>query len=64
MTCPAMPVIAVTTASYTTLRDTIACPCGGGALELVGKTPRVGPYPELKTFRCSACGEVSTVESD
>ena len=24
MTCPAMPVIAVTTASYTTLRDTIA----------------------------------------
>jgi hypothetical protein len=41
-----------------------ACPCGGSALELVGKTPRVGPYPELKTFRCSACGEVSTVESD
>ena len=41
-----------------------ACPCGGSALELVGKTPRVGPYPELKTCRCSRCGEIVTVECD
>ena len=40
------------------------CPCGDGALELVGKTPRVGPYPELQTFRCSSCGEIVTVECD
>jgi len=41
-----------------------ACRCGGSALELVGNTPRVGPYPELKTFRCNRCGEVVTVESE
>jgi hypothetical protein len=41
-----------------------ACPCNDGALELVGNTPRVGPYPELKTFRCNRCGEIVTVESD
>lgn len=40
------------------------CRCDGGELELVGTTPRVGPYPELKTFRCSRCGEIVTVESD
>lgn len=39
------------------------CRCDGAALELVSKTPRVGPYPELKTFRCSRCGEVVTVEA-
>ncbi len=41
-----------------------ACACGGSAFKLVGKTPRVGPFPELKTFRCSRCGEIVTVESD
>lgn len=41
-----------------------ACPCDNSALELVGSTPRVGPYPELKTFRCNRCGEIVTVESD
>jgi hypothetical protein len=41
-----------------------ACPCGDGTLELVGKTPRVGPYPELETYRCRSCGEILTVESD
>ena len=41
-----------------------ACACDNSALELVGTTPRVGPYPELKTFRCSHCGEVVTMESD
>lgn len=40
------------------------CACGASALELVGETPRVGPYPELKTFRCRRCGEIVTVESD
>jgi len=41
-----------------------ACPCDGSALELVGMTPRVGPYPELKTFRCRNCGEIFTLEAD
>ena len=22
--------------------------------------PKLGPYPELRTFRCEACGEVDT----
>lgn len=41
-----------------------ACHCGGRALALVASTPRVGPYPELKTFRCTGCGAIVTVESD
>ena len=41
-----------------------ACQCDGRALELVASTPRVGPYPELKTFRCTGCGAVVTIESD
>ena len=41
-----------------------ACHCSGRALELVASTPRVGPYPELKTFRCTGCGAIVTVESD
>jgi hypothetical protein len=41
-----------------------ACGCDNKSLELVGTTPRVGPYPELKTFRCNRCGEVVTLEAD
>jgi len=40
------------------------CGCDRTALQLVSKTPRVGPYPELRTFRCSTCGDVVTVEAD
>lgn len=37
--------------------------CDGGSLELVSTAPRVGPFPELRTYRCAECGHVVTVES-
>jgi len=39
--------------------------CGQG-MELVRVTPRFGALPELQTFRCAACGNVTTeiVEAD
>jgi hypothetical protein len=30
---------------------------------LVGTAPAVGPFPELRTFRCRRCGHVETVEA-
>jgi hypothetical protein len=56
-----MPIMNRLPASETTSPP---CPCGGSALDLVSKTPRVGPYPELKTFRCVRCGEIITIECD
>lgn len=41
-----------------------ACTCNGEALELVVTAPRVGPLPELRTYRCPSCGHVVTVESE
>ena len=41
-----------------------ACTCNGRRLELVLTAPRVGPFPELKTYRCPECGHVVTVESE
>lgn len=41
-----------------------SCTCDGDALELVLTAPRVGPFPELRTFRCNDCGHVVTVESE
>ena len=38
--------------------------CRGQALELALTVPRVGPLPELRTYRCADCGHVVTVESD
>ena len=29
-------------------------------MALVRVLPRTGPYPELRTFRCTPCGEVET----
>ena len=40
------------------------CACNGEALDLVVVAPRVGPFPELRTFRCSECGHVVTLESE
>ena len=46
-------------------RPTLPCrDCDGGALELVGTAPRVGPFPELRTYRCADCGHVVTVENE
>jgi hypothetical protein len=38
--------------------------CNDGSLELVVTAPRVGPFPELRTYRCADCGHVVTVESE
>lgn len=38
--------------------------CNGEALELVVTAPRVGPFPELRTYRCRDCGHVVTVEAE
>jgi hypothetical protein len=36
------------------------CPSCGNRPRLVAVTPRLGPYPELLTFRCRDCNEVFT----
>lgn len=40
--------------------NTVLCPSCGGRMALVRVLPRTGPYPELRTFRCTPCGEVET----
>lgn len=40
------------------------CHCNGETLELVLTAPRVGPFPELRTYRCAECGHVETVEAE
>jgi len=40
------------------------CRCNGEGLELVVTAPRVGPFPELRTYRCAECGHVVTVEAE
>jgi hypothetical protein len=32
-------------------------------MQLVSITPRVGAFPELRTFRCSVCNEAATIEA-
>jgi hypothetical protein len=27
-------------------------------------TPKIGPYPELHSFRCDSCQEVVTIENE
>jgi hypothetical protein len=38
------------------------CTICGGRRQLVRITPKAGPMPELRTFECIDCSEVSTVE--
>ena len=40
------------------------CEICGAPMRLVRITPKVGPHPELQTFRCKDCGHVSTKEDD
>lgn len=40
--------------------NTVSCPGCFGRMGLVRILPRTGPYPELRTFRCTPCGEVET----
>jgi len=41
-----------------------SCICNGEALELVVTAPRVGPFPELRTYRCPDCGYGVTIEAE
>ena len=43
---------------------TIPCKACGANMKLVGVLPRVGSLPELRTFRCHACGNVRTIEQE
>jgi uncharacterized Zn finger protein len=38
----------------------VLCPSCGGAMSLARVLPKFGPHPELRTFKCEACGEVDT----
>ena len=40
---------------------TRVCTRCGGAMTVARITPRFGSLPELITFKCQACGEISTV---
>jgi hypothetical protein len=36
----------------------------GSDMTLARTTPRLGALPELETYRCHVCGEVTTVERE
>ena len=40
------------------------CPNCQGAMAPVHTVPKMGGFPELRSYRCTACGEVVTVECD
>ena len=40
------------------------CPTCGDTMQLARVTPKLGPHPDLLTFRCDACGEVMTTVGD
>jgi hypothetical protein len=41
-----------------------ACPACGKAMTFARAVPRLGPLPELRSFHCLTCREVSTVPID
>ena len=41
-----------------------SCESCGSPMILERTTPKVGPFPELWTYRCGHCGDVHTVERD
>jgi hypothetical protein len=36
------------------------CQACGSAMKAVRSVPRVGPFPELVTFKCEHCGHLDT----
>ena len=40
----------------------LSCELCSGSMRLVGTIPKFGIIPELRTFRCEACGHVDTFE--
>jgi hypothetical protein len=43
---------------------TMVCAVCGGTMHLHNTLPRVEHVPELRTFKCGACGVFKTVEFD
>jgi uncharacterized Zn finger protein len=39
------------------------CACSSQAMKLVRAIPKIGTFPELRTYRCERCGHVETVEA-
>jgi hypothetical protein len=37
--------------------------CHGSPMQLIRTVPRLASHPELKTFRCPACGHIETIEA-
>ena len=44
-------------------QPSIPCPRDGTPMTLIKTIPRVGSYPELKTYRCQHCQHVETIEA-
>jgi len=40
------------------------CEVCRASMKLVSTAPKVGPFPELHTFLCDACGHVMTKEQN
>ena len=40
------------------------CEVCGGTMKLVRRQPRLGPHPELLSFRCQHCGHVVTLVAE
>jgi hypothetical protein len=40
------------------------CELCGGTMKLERSQPRLGPHPELLTFRCHQCGHVVTLVAE
>ncbi len=38
----------------------VVCAACGGTMALARVVPKLGPHPELRTFRCEACRSVET----
>jgi hypothetical protein len=38
----------------------VSCDACGNAMKAVRSLPRVGPFPELVTFKCGHCGHLDT----
>jgi hypothetical protein len=36
--------------------------CCSEPMKLIKSIPRIGPYPELQTYRCERCHNVETIE--
>ena len=44
--------------------DEMRCPNCEGAMARVRTVPKMGGFPELRSYRCTVCREVATVERD